>query len=1113
MLTIYKASAGSGKTYTLAKEYILQLVAYKVKTDADEPNAPRRYKLRQPGERAHRSILAITFSNQATDEMKSRIIEELAALADMNKESNYRNDFVKEYGFDAQRLAEVARQALQDLLFDFRFFNVSTIDSFFQGVIRSFAREIDLPGNYEVELNDSQAVGVAVAEMFQSLNDPTAHDKHLMRWIISYMNSKIEEGGKFNVLNRGSGVHSTVVMGLTKLMNEDYHSNAEKINDYFSSDPMRIVRFDQALAERKRILRQRFKENAQCAVKAANDYGLGDKTINSTIRDRMTRWAAGENYDPSDAARASLNNISPDVKGKRYYAAYFKGNEVPQAVDDAIVAMLAEAPDIGREVDNVEVIRRSLFLFGLLGHIGDFISDYRRDNNTILISDTNELLTRIMQDELTPFIYERMGVFLEHFLIDEFQDTSKMQWRNLRPLVLESLGNGNDNLIIGDEKQCIYRFRNSDPELLASIVKQDANDGLSHDVTVEKGNCVAENTNYRSTPNVVKFNNTLFPVLARQLEADITYANTVQSVGKSNSPVQGYVKIEVMDCAKKDDFTEKTLSSLAQEVRRQLEAGYRPKDIAVIVREHTEGQLVIDHLLRLMEGEQPFFAKRFDITSRGALKISSSPLVKLIISILRLIDTPEASTSERTSSAMKLAQLTTRFEYYFNREGLDATESLKRALEDDEGHIDRITRDAVTMRLVNLHSIVEHIIGTFTSREQRDAYCIFLSAFQDLVVDFCSRGQADVHSFLQWWDGKGHNELLATPDDLDALTVITAHASKGLQYKCVHIPFATWPIVKLSTAFRISYDWYKMAPIPGIDPELIPPMIPLENMAALERTSFAPQFRDRVQEQRVDNLNVFYVAATRAIDELIINTFTTNRGGATIGKCLVDALGQMKAYNPDLTVDVNFDGTIATVGSPLSREEKEKIDREQRMGKVINETLPMPPYDTTIRHNVWSLTRVDDLVEVDRARERGTFLHDVLSQVRRRSDLPLALRRRAHRVGLSAQQESEFLELLTKALDDKRVSRWFDSWHRVLNERTIDLDATERERPDRIVWIDDTHIEVVDYKFGEHHDRYFKQVRRYVQHLASIFPETKVSGYLWYPLTSDIVPVPDSCER
>ncbi len=1108
MLTIYKASAGSGKTYTLAKEYILQLVAFKVKTDADHPDASRRYKLRQPGERAHRSILAITFSNQATDEMKSRIIAELAALSDVNKESSYRNDFVREYGFDPQRLAEVARQALQDLLFDFRFFNVSTIDSFFQGVVRSFAREIDLPGNYEVEMNDSQAVGVAVAEMFQSLNDPGAQDKQLMRWIISYMNAKLEEGGKFNVLNRGSGVHGTVVQGLTRLMNEDYHSNAQSINEYFSSDPMRIVRFDQALAERKRILLQRFKENAQRAVKAADDYGLGDKTINSTIRDRMNRWAAGESYDPNDATRASLNNIAPDVMAKRYYAAYVKGNDVPRAVDDAIVAMLAEAPDLGRQIDHVDVIRRSLFLFGLLGYIGEFISNYRRDNNTILISDTNELLTRIMQDELTPFIYERLGVFLDHFLIDEFQDTSKMQWRNLRPLVMESLSNGDDNLIIGDEKQCIYRFRNSDPELLATIVRQDVNEGLSHEVTVERGNCVAENTNYRSTPNVVKFNNTLFPVLARQLDANTTYANTVQRVGKSNSQVKGYVKVEVMDCAKRDEFTEKTLSSLAHEVRRQLEAGYRPRDIAVIVREHIEGQQVIDHLLRLMEGECPFFTKRFDITSKGALKISSSPLVKLIISILRLIDTPEASTGERTSSAMNLAQLTTRFEYYFNREGLDATESLKRALEDESGHIDRITRDAVTMRLVNLHSIVEHIIGTFISREQRDANCIFLSAFQDLVVDFCSHGQADVHSFLQWWNKRGHNELLATPDDLDALTVITAHASKGLQFKCVHIPFATWQMVKLSSAFRVSYDWYLMTPIPGIDAELIPPLIPLENMAALERTSFAEQFRNRVQEQRVDNLNVFYVAATRAVDELIINTFTPNRGGATIGKCLVDALGQMRVDDPDLTVEMNIDGAIATVGAPLSREQKEAIDREKIGEKAVNQTLPMPPYDTTIRHNVWSLTRVDDLVDVDRARERGTFLHDVLSQVRRRSELPLAMRRRAHRVGLSPQQESEFLELLTRALDDERVARWFDGWHRVLNERTIDLDANERERPDRIVWIDDTHIEVVDYKFGEHHDRYFKQVRRYVDHLASIFPGTNVSGYLWYPLTGDIVPVP-----
>lgn len=1109
MLTIYKASAGSGKTYTLAKEYILHLIAYKDKDAPGDDGRSRRYRLRPPGQGAHRSILAITFSIQATGEMKRRIVDELALLADPCGDSSYRHDFISEYGFDPERLTAVAREALQGLLFDFSFFNVSTIDSFFQGVLRSFAREIDLPGNYEVELDENMAVGIGVADMFSSLNDPERNRSELMGWISKFMQANIDDGVQFNIFNRRSSFHSRLVRNLTSLMDEDYHDNAEAIHRYFTDDPTRLSRLEEALNKRIQVLRHRFADNARVAVEAANDYGLGDKTINSTIRLRMDRWAAGKFYDAADARSATLACVLPEQVKKRYTSAFLKSNEPPRAVDDAIVAMLTEAPRLYSKVNEARLILNNLYLFGLLGYLVEFISAYRRDNNTILISDTNELLRRIIKSELTPFIYERMGVFLKHFLIDEFQDTSRMQWDNLRPLLLESLSNSHDNLIIGDEKQCIYRFRNSDPNLLAAKVRSQVGDMLSHSLTVERGVRIEENTNRRSCANVVKFNNTLFPLLAADLGAEDTYSNTIQQVWDKKKAYPGYVNIEVSDATKQEDFTSVTLDRLAWEVRRQMRAGYRPKDIAVIVRYHHEGESVINHLLKLMDGDDPFFDSRFEITSREAMLISSSPLVKLIISVLRLVDTPEASSSTRTTSAMRLAQLTTRFEYFYNREGLDATAALERALADESGQIDRLTRESVSMQLVNLHSIVEHVIGTFISKEQRDDQNIFLSAFQDLVIDYCSRGQADVHSFLQWWDSRGRYEKLATPDDLDALTVITIHASKGLQYKCVHVPFATWDMCRPSSRNRQSFSWYRLPHYDGIDDELMPPLMPLENSAVLTDTEMAPHYERIMQEQRVDNLNLFYVATTRAVEELMITTYLSSRGNQSLGYYLVNALPRLRADDPALTVDVDFDGASASIGEPLTLDGKSR--REHSGGQSscnLTATLPMPIYDTTIRHNVWSLTRIDDLCDVDHARERGTFLHDVLSHVRRRRDLPLAMRRRAHRVGLSAEQESQFLGMLTRALDDSRVDRWFDDSRRVLNERTIDLDSTSQARPDRIVWTDDDHIEVVDYKFGEHQNKYFAQVRGYIRHLSAIFPAATITGYLWYPETSRIVPVP-----
>ncbi len=1108
MLTIYKASAGSGKTYALAKEYILQLVAYKDHAAPVKGKSRRRYKLRPPGQHAHRGILAVTFSIQATEEMKRRIVHELAKIADLKSASNYRSDFVREYGFDELALAKVAREAMQDLLFDFSMFNVSTIDSFFQSVLRSFAREIDLPGNYEIEIDEKLAVGIAVAEMFSSLNDPARHDRRLMSWITHYMENCIDEGAQFNMLNRNSAMHARLVDNLTSLFDEDYRSNAEAIHSYFDRESSRLAQFEQALAKRLSQLRKVFADNAVAAQNAITKYGLDTgQTVNSTIRGRIDRWAAGAPYDSSDARSSTLSCYLPDQVKKRYYATYLKGNTPPSEVDDAITYMLAQAPALNKDIKQTLIIRKNLYLFGLLGYVVDFIANYRRDNNTILISDTNELLKRIINDDLTPFIYERIGVFIRHFLIDEFQDTSRMQWDNFKPLLLESIGNDNDNLIIGDEKQCIYRFRNSDPNLLASQVKEQVEETLSPSAIAEQGQLRDQNTNRRSSPNVVRFNNTLFPQLAALLNAQAAYANTRQHIWEKFADTPGYVDVAMLEAARKEEFEAMTLDRLAGEVRRQLLAGYRPKDIAVIVRYHKEGELVINHLLSLMDGENPFFAQRFDITSREAMLISSSPLVKLIVSVLRVIDTPESSSSARNTSAMKLARLTNRFEYFYNRKNLDASQALLRAL-DDEGEIDTLTTDAVAMRFVNLHSIVEHIIGAFVARDQCDAHNIFLSAFQDQVVDFCARGQADVHSFLQWWDSRGRFVKLATPDDLDALTVITIHASKGLEYKCVHIPFATWQMCSPSMPRRQSFSWYTLPSLPGIPDDVIPAKMPLENVALLRETDLRQQFDRIMLEQKVDNLNLFYVANTRAAHELIITSYKPAKADESLGYYLGQALPQLVAADPEMTIDVNFDGNSAIVGAPLPPEGIKALHlKEQAKEADTPPTAPMPPYKSTLRHKVWSLTRIDDLCDINQSRERGTFLHSVLSNVRSRADLPLALRRRAHRVGLPPEQQQQFLQLLTKALADPRVDRWFDNTHRVLNERTIDLDSERRERPDRVVWTDQNTIEVIDYKFGKHSDKYKEQVRRYMRPLSQIFPDAEVKGFLWYPESSDILPI------
>lgn len=1106
MLTLYKASAGSGKTYTLAREYIKLLLGRK-------NHETGRYTLRPPGANAHRSILAITFTIAATNEMKRRIIEHLELLGQSagreisdKARSPYMDYLCELYGADEAEVAKRAREALKELLFDFNQFNISTIDAFFQTVLRTFAREIELPGNYEVELDEERIIGVGIGEMISSLNfRDDENTRRLTRWITNYMSQSIDDGKGFNLFNRQSSLHEGLVKTMHRLLNEDFKLNRETIIDYLQGDPQRLERFEASLAKEIAKLKDRSTQSAMSVVKAVADYGLADtKSVNANLLKFMIKSAeAGW----QEKLSATIATAPTDLK-KRYTAAYLKNGQPPEALDKTIVEACAEIARCHGLITEYRLLRRNLYNLGLLGSLLKFVGEYRRENDIILLSDTNELLQRIIRDDLTPFIYERIGYFLNHFLIDEFQDTSRMQWHNLRPLLMESLAGGNDNLIIGDEKQCIYRFRNSDPDLLAHEVKASVEAGISGTVA-ERGIEVNDNTNWRSAAEIVRFNNSFFTSMARIAGVTRTYANITQQVSPKHESTGGYVDLMAVDIPKGDEttFEELALSRMADEIRRQRAAGYRAKDIAVIVRRRSEGEAVVNHLLRLMDDPGSGFPK-MEITSSDSIELQSSAAVRLIISVLQIIDTPDSASSTRHKSARQLARLVNRFEYFYNRANLDGSDALTRALANDN-EISRLATEASDIVCVNLPSMVERIINRYLSEREREDNNIFLSAFQDQVIDFCSRGLCDVHSFLQWWQQSGRFKKLETPADMDALTVMTIHKVKGLQYPCVHVPFATWAMTEYSGPGKSMYEWVSLPSMDGIDPDIVPPLMPVNIESALSATRLAPELERIFERQRIDNINLLYVAFTRAERELIVTTRqpSERKDGMAplksepITRYITQAIERCADGDSNLTLNLSarWDGSRLTMGTPTSPETDSGTIPDENFGE-------MPPYIAFDRNDVWQLTRVDDIVgDRQHARERGIFMHDVLSRVRRRTELPLALRRRAYRVGMDRGELEATRATLEKALDDPRAAKWFDSYSRVLNERTIMLPSGEHYRPDRVVWTADGEIAVVDYKFGaERKGGYRRQVRRYMEFLASIFPDAPIRGYLWYPDSSTI---------
>lgn len=1095
MLTVYKASAGSGKTYTLTYEYIKMVLGYK-------DSSTGAYRLNTSPQDEHHKVLAITFTNKATDEMKRRIIKELAILAELpsvgKAKSLYLDDLIALFGCSQEQLKATAQKVLYQLLFDYTFFNVSTIDAFFQTVLRIFAFEVELDGNYEVELNDAYAISVGMNEVFNTIcygnND---RSKLLAEWIKRYMLQKINEGKSFNVLNRRSQIYSDLLSFVSKMCDERFKQHSDALLKYLD-DPSRIIKFESELKTQIAKMGNTITKTAKDVHDAIGVYEAG---VNRYLRSALNKWLEGSLPEPSATVVKIANGESAFTK------TYLKKNPVPASLEQHISYSLSNIISLHRQREFLILLSKNIYGLGLIGDTMKFVNEFRENNNLILLSDTNDLLRRVISESDAPFIYERLGVRLQHFLIDEFQDTSKLQWQNLSPLVTESLSTDNDNLIIGDVKQCIYRFRNSDPSLLGEHVVDEYGKQ-----TIERGKKITENTNWRSSAEVIRFNNTLFSALAEELNL-AEYNGVTQQVASKHEDFHGYVKfVRIGD---KDDKTEerkeKSLELMATDIKRQFDSGYKPGDIAILVRDSKDGQMVIDYLLRIMADTDSDFPT-CDIISDDTLTIGSSPMVKLIVSVLRLLNNDIEPIDSRHISQRQFHKIVNRYEYHLNH-GKAPNDALALALNEEHPEIDKLVDEVADMEYTSLPSLVERIIEIFVPHDLRERDKAFIIAFQDEVLDFCAYGSCDINSFLKWWDNPKVKHNVTSSSDIDAIRVMTIHKSKGLEFKCVHIPIADWSLTQDK-----DFAWFGKPQIDGIDPDLIPPIFALKSNKSLEDTQYAAEYYKLHNEEIVDTINVTYVAFTRAVVELCVNCVIPIKGESNcIGTIVFNAFEKAdsefckrkaKEYTDvkgALFVPLAADDGTLEIGEPTTataEEKKEEIPAEQLSARDAAN------YITKYDDEIWELTQVDDLVPMAEAQERGVFLHNVMSSVRRVKDLSLAVKRWGYKARLSEEDKSNVYDYLHKAISDDNVAQWFDGFKRVVTERPIALKENDaKPRPDRIVWTANGYIDVIDYKFGnEEKEDYNEQVKRYMKHLTDAGYQ-HVRGFLWYIDKNKIEPV------
>ena len=1100
MILINKASAGSGKTYTLVKEYLIMLLGKKTEGG--------NYILDKHPNDNHRYILAITFTNKATEEMKSRIVETLDVLASNPDESPYITDLTTMLGASKDDISKSAGIAERQMLEDYTNFNVCTIDTFFQKILRTFAYEVNLSSNYGVELNDEYVVELGVNNLKTRLHDESGKkNKSLSHWLWMFVQDSIKNGSSWDVFYKPKSkktVDNSLYNFAKVLTNEVVKKNSKQLFD-FLADPKNIQAFNVALNSGISNLIPKVKE---CV---SNIYELL-KGPDIKANNYFTKFLDALN---NSANPFLIKDLDKKVEKKIADQSFVNKNSA-KVNESAICLYLEQIRDYGTVYASYKKILDLTYQLGLLGDINASMQDFTNENNTILLSGTNDIVKRIIDGCETPFIYERIGMYLHNFLLDEFQDTSRMQWENLLPLVRNGLANGHDSLIIGDVKQSIYRFRNSDPQLLHSQLKVDfSNDSIKYN----EGRSI----NWRSARNIVHWNNAFFRFLSMALNMDEFYADVEQEVSPRNEKLPGHVVVarrEIPDkkkdtdgsndCEIKNDdnsndndlnFKEWAIEKMIVDLQSLLARGFKQKDIAVLSNTNREGQLAISRIMK-WNIENP--DKQMKVVSEESLLVISSPAVRIVVNILKMLDRCEAHNEDGREMPMVLR----RFEA--NRsEGMDTSEAFEDAIvSKDEDIADYIDRLYETSKSACLDSVVEQIIKSQLSKQMTEENTPYLLAFLDSVVDFMSRYGSNIHHFLKWWDKVGPGLSISSPDNIDAIRVITIHKSKGLQFPCVLIPMFDWNFD------QSSIEWIETAGFKDKLPKgvAIPPIVPVKRDN--KSTLFDNEFKKIARSNIMDSLNKTYVACTRAQYELIIYTENNKELGLQLSQFLETCRNDNNnGIAPTPTENCDPD-VVYELGKPMLRSDIPALNSDDNALPDNVESRIMPPYSVVSDVDRWKLTSPDIIIDVrGTTRWVGEMLHKVMERVRTPKNLKKAFGRALHRGMITEEEHDEYLALLSKRLADPRVADWFANDNRLMLERSVTIGGNGQKRPDRVVIKPNGEIIIVDYKFGDRSDdndtKYKRQVAGYKRAVCDALGcrHDCVSGYVWYIHSGDILAV------
>jgi len=1072
-LTIYSASAGSGKTFHLARIYLSHLFR-------------SRYN--------YRKILAVTFTNKATAEMKSRILDQLYCLATGGK-SEYLDDLVSETGKSEEAIRHEAGEILHAILHDFSRFSVCTIDAFFQNILRAFAREAGLHSGFNIELDHSIILSTAIDEMIAS----SADNPEVRNWLTNYVMSNLEEEKSWNLKGEITKLAEELFREKFKILSgseRDNLANKEFLSDYI----IKIRSLSSSIEERINDFGRRFGE-IYAGFRLTDDmFYQKSRGIPGFIKSFIN----GNIVLPNDNVRLALTE-NPRWSTKEPSPLLVK------AIEGGLEATLKEAVLFCEANFSVyhsaKAVLSNIFALGILSDVLNKVRVVASDENSFLLSEAGELLSLITGEEQTPFIYEKIGNIYENYMIDEFQDTSSLQWKNFNPLIDESMGRGSDNLVVGDVKQSIYRWRNSDWKILADIQNNRIDNKRFLSKPLMK--------NWRSCPNIIRFNNSLFSVITKQTERTFPegdfqtdfrklYAGALQAdPGKRSG---GYIRMEFIDDEREDaneqnkgrrkkilrSWKDFVLDRIPSVIEMFQDMGFNASDIGIIVREVKEGEAVVRRMVGYSNNASPEQKSRYNynIVSGDSLTLSSSHAITFIIAVLKVLCDPD----DLITRALMLR-------FYLMSKGNEAADKvgLHRDNLMDFSHgcfPEGCELFLKKTRELPLFEATENIISFF-GLGNHSWNVAYLNAFQDLVMNFSSGKSADIESFIGWWETTGMKKSIALPANQNAARILTIHKAKGLEFKIVILPFLSWSLDHVFSKQPVL--WVQ----PGSPPFNELGLVPVRYRKALADTVFADDYMNEKYSAYIDNINLLYVAMTRARDAIYGFVPESTGKSETIARVIKDALTSEENDADDqgmvLSRLYNTEKRVFEFGEiPVKPQHSVKDDSLECLRYPVNSK------PESLKLRLHSEDYFTTGKEPDRQKiNYGKLMHEVFEGINTTDDIPSAVMKLVLQ-GKIPESDSPMLEKkLISLVASPQVSEWFGQGINVIKEADILLPSGRIRRPDRVILKDDKAV-IIDFKFGEENQEYTEQIRHYCS-LLNEMGYMNTEGFLWYVDKNKIV--------